>query len=1049
MPLDVGVVANASIEYLVNNILEVQEQHTAMDDSLSNSWIKSFGVKLLPSPLELEEQRGLPAGGTVYVIGQHEPGPRTEAVVATLRTSGIDVQQLSLQQAIDETLAEDLSGMVLILEEEQQTFYDITPAQFKQRMEGLATSLFLLLQKVLPSVTEREEFHLLIIRPKNENDAGSDIDGAAGFLKTLSLEYEKPGFNWKWLTLPGDWEPAAVADCASLELQYFGDRIEYHYSDSGIRLSPTAVQAADTHEKAPRLGGLDTVLVTGGGKGITFEMAFALAQKTGVKLGLLGSSPPPEEDADDGELATNLRRLKGKGIRHLYLQADVTQQEAVQKAVRQIERGLGRISIILHGAGISKFSGFQEMELKNYLRCLRVKASGLYNLLSAVPPKRLKALHVISSVLGRTGMFRQTDYAYANAWLDGATLAVIRNNQSLHGFSVGYSVWDGTGIGAKSGAMDMLQKMGLTPISIDQGVEAYLKLATNLYPYTTFVSTGRLNEKLEPRLMPSLRLPQWRFLENMRRFVPGVELITEATLTHTKDRYLPEHVFAGTPLMPTVMGLEAMTQTAMACIGTEELPLIQQVVLKRPMIISEETGAVVRTLALCDPMDDGITTVVVRMRSDSDGFTADHFEIRCIFGLPQPTGETIPTPPPLPEKAYPKSPEEFAPSPLFQGRFLRRISRIFDIKKAEETLTEITVPVRAQYYSNEFEQQTQTPAPAIQDAMLQAAGLMAPPGYLPESIEQIRYFRPLQEGEKLICWAKATTHDSQALTTDILLYDQAGKPVEWLQGLVVKATSTVVDLQAEQRTKTLLPEQIEESLKRILTGTPLSLAIAYDTDLLQQAALKLLSMQERETLLKDVAEPRRTPKLVNLLATRKSAIQYFRDSDRSGLAPDQVQLSHTADGKPKLTLVDAKSENDELNISLADSHGTSTAVISQMPVGIDIEVVEPRDTETWLALLGDDGYSLAFRLQRETGESFDASATRVWTLIEAGKKAYNLQRAIPRFNQIIDDSWVVLDGSENSDGQMLSTMIHDQGQKFVVSLATSEPAISTKEQHYG
>ena len=131
-------------------------------------------------------------------------------------------------------------------------------------------------------------------------------------------------------------------------------------------------------------------------------MAFALAHRTGVKLGLLGSSPPPEGDTDDGELATNLKRLKSKGIRHLYLQADVTQQEAVQKAVRKIERGLGKISIILHGAGISKYSGFQEMELENYLSCLRVKACGLYNVLSAVPPKRLKALHVISSVLGRT-----------------------------------------------------------------------------------------------------------------------------------------------------------------------------------------------------------------------------------------------------------------------------------------------------------------------------------------------------------------------------------------------------------------------------------------------------------------------------------------------------------------------------------------------------------------------------------------------------------------------------------------------------------------------
>ncbi len=338
----------------------------------------------------------------------------------------------------------------------------------------------------------------------------------------------------------------------------------------------------------------------------------------------------------------NLQRLRGKGIRHLYLQADVTRQTAVQQAVRQIERGLGRISVILHGAGVSKFSGFLEMDLENYLSCLRVKTRGLYHLLSAVPPKRLKALHVISSVLGRTGMYRQADYTYANAWLDAATLAVTRNNPNLHGFSVGYSVWDGTGIGAKSGSMEMLQKIGVTPISIEQGVSSYLELATRRHPFSTFVHTGRLNEKLEPRLMPGIRLPDWRFLENIRRFVPGVELIAEATLTHTKDRYLPEHVFAGTPLMPTVMGLEGMVQAAMACLGSEQLPVIQQIILKRPMIVAEASTTKVRTLALCDPMVDGTRTVTVRMRSDSDGFATDHYEIRCIFGS-LPTASRKPT----------------------------------------------------------------------------------------------------------------------------------------------------------------------------------------------------------------------------------------------------------------------------------------------------------------------------------------------------------------------------------------------------------------------
>ncbi len=252
LPVDLGVVANASIEYLVNSVREFEGQRISMDDSLSNSWIKTFGVELLPAPLDLEERGGLPLDGTVCVIGQQGLDSRTEALAALLEKSAVGVQQLSLQQSLDAAMADDLSGLVLILQEQQQPFYEFNSAQFQESMEGLAASLFRLMQKVLPIMLQRDDFHLLVIRPRNATDAGCDVDGAAGFFKTLSLEYDKPGFNWKWLSLPGQWDPVSIAECAALELQTSGERIEYHYSDAGDRLSPGAVQTRrDSAKSAP------------------------------------------------------------------------------------------------------------------------------------------------------------------------------------------------------------------------------------------------------------------------------------------------------------------------------------------------------------------------------------------------------------------------------------------------------------------------------------------------------------------------------------------------------------------------------------------------------------------------------------------------------------------------------------------------------------------------------------------------------------------------------------------------------------------------------
>jgi hypothetical protein len=68
-------------------------------------------------------------------------------------------------------------------------------------------------------------------------------------------------------------------------------------------------------------------------------------------------------------------------------------------------------------------------------------------------------------------------------------------------------------------------------------------------------------------------------------------------------------------------------------------------------------------------------------------------------------------------------------------------------------------------------------------------------------------------------------------------------------------------------------------------------------------------------------------------------------------------------------------------------------------------LVEVRDTETWRGLLGDDGYALALRLQAETAEPFDQAATRVWTLIEAGKKAASLKRFVPEDRGSLGGPW--------------------------------------------
>ena len=103
--------------------------------------------------------------------------------------------------------------------------------------------------------------------------------------------------------------------------------------------SKLAKHSADNPSAPLALGPEDVVLVSGGGKGITFELVSELARVKHCKLALLGSSPlPADGGANQDELLRNLARLKQEGIAHVYVQADVTDLEAVRRAVTEAER---------------------------------------------------------------------------------------------------------------------------------------------------------------------------------------------------------------------------------------------------------------------------------------------------------------------------------------------------------------------------------------------------------------------------------------------------------------------------------------------------------------------------------------------------------------------------------------------------------------------------------------------------------------------------------------------------------------------------------------
>jgi enediyne polyketide synthase len=1017
MPLDPGVLANATVRQLVSEIRGYQGARAPEAGTVASTWIRTLAVERVPASLEGE--RALPelggATGPTVVVG--DPGcARAGRVAERLAAEGLRVARVDAEGFLrGGPEVDDPAALVVILPHEERRFDACTPDEFEARVPGLAERLFRIFRKAIgePALASGE-LRAVVLRPAGPAgaDPGVDLDAGAGFLKTLSLEHRTLSF--KWVTLPASWTAERFAATGLEELRTASERVEFHHDADGKRTTSAAVAREAAAGPGPRLGGMDTVLVSGGAKGITFALALELARGTGVKLGLLGSSA-----AGDPEVAQNLEKLSKEGIRHVYLSCDVTRRDDVRRAVTEVERRLGAVTGILHGAGVSKFATFREMDLATYLRGIRVKVDGLHHLLGTVALDRLKIVHATSSVLGRTGMQRQADYAFANAWLDGAVGALKAATPALHALTVGYSIWEDTGMGAKTGALDTLRSVGVTSIPVATGTGAYLALVKQAPASTAFVVTGKLTTDLEARLAPPLAVPAWRFLEKVLRFVPGIELVAEARLSHDTDLYLAEHVFDRTPVFPGVMGLEAMAQAAMACAGRrDETPAFREIRFRKPIIVPDGAEARLRVYAVADEPRGGALTVQVSVRSDADGFEGEHFSAECVFGGPD---AALPVAPPSIPAPLDEDPERFSPVPLFQGKFFRRIVRIRKRAEGEESITDVRIPVGAVYYAG-HDSTTVTPSPAARDAFMQSGAIIMPPGCLVERIEALRFHRRPADGEELLCWVRTRPRQDGTLTADVTLYGADGGAVESMQGLVATPPATGLRVRAEAPAPLPRLAQIGERLLQACPAGGLALGAARHDEVLEVSAEALLPARERERIVAGVPAVRRTAVLAAALAAKRAAAEFFRAHRATDVAPGTIALRHLPDGKPQLALEGPGARLAPPAVSLSDDHGLTVALTGPEAIGIDLELVTHRDAETWRGLLGGDGYALALALSRSTGESFDVAATRVWGLIEAGKKALGLRRVVPAVKDAGVGGWLRFAHPEDPGIGMMSVL---------------------------
>ncbi|UWF47088.1 SDR family NAD(P)-dependent oxidoreductase [Pseudomonas sp. N3-W] len=159
-----------------------------------------------------------------------------------------------------------------------------------------------------------------------------------------------------------------------------------------------------------------------GGMGALAQLLWRRLHAQGANLVLAGRSAlTPDQARDIGALDRGIGRL-------FYVQADVSDEISLRRAVQQAKARFGQIHGVIHAAGAAPTTTLEAIDLADFQRVLAAKVEGTRALLRVFEPEALSWHVQFSSSSAILGDFGSCSYAVANRYQ--SAFAQARNDDS-------------------------------------------------------------------------------------------------------------------------------------------------------------------------------------------------------------------------------------------------------------------------------------------------------------------------------------------------------------------------------------------------------------------------------------------------------------------------------------------------------------------------------------------------------------------------------------------------------------------------------------------
>jgi NADPH:quinone reductase-like Zn-dependent oxidoreductase/acyl carrier protein len=278
-----------------------------------------------------------------------------------------------------------------------------------------------------------------------------------------------------------------------------------------------------------------TYLITGGLGGLGLVIARWLVQQGGQHIVLVGRSAPSEEAL---QLIETLQTAEAR----IYIKLDdVTDRQAVERLIGQIEAEMPPLKGVFHAAGVIDDGILARQQWKRFMTVMAPKVAGATYLHEYTRDKALDHFVLFSSIASLLGSPGQSNYAAGNAFLDA--LAHHRHAAGLPALCINWGPWHKLGMTARLD--DAIGRhwagMGIGSVALPLGLTA-MELLMEQHPPQVGVM-GIDWAQLMQRFPPDLRPPAIEelvedlreHLEPSREWLEFVEKLRAALPKSRKD----------------------------------------------------------------------------------------------------------------------------------------------------------------------------------------------------------------------------------------------------------------------------------------------------------------------------------------------------------------------------------------------------------------------------------------------------------------------------------------------------------------------------------